>query len=178
MYPHRRSPARFRPTHLAMSLLAATALAACGAAPTATPVPPTVAPTATTAPTAVPRSPTATATPSPGLAATGVRPAPTPQDSTGGILPTAQAFLTPVAGGAATPGAPGPQASVTGQVTDVDPIALTFTIRGGDGEAYTFLIGTDSQVDLAALANNLFSQQQLTVTYRGTSAPYEVVCLR
>jgi len=39
-------------------------------------------------------------------------------------------------------------------------------------------VSANSQVDLAALANNLFTQQQVTVTYRGTSAPYEVVSVR
>ena len=187
MYPHRCSPARFRPTHLAMTLLAGAGLAwlaACGAAPTATPIPPTVAPTATAAPTAVPRSATATATPSPRLAATAVRPAPTPPVTSGGVLPTAQAFLTQVAGGSSgsgTPGAsgtPGPQATVTGQVSDLDPVALTFTVRGTDGTTYTFLASATSQVDLVALANDLFSQQQVTVTYRGTTAPYEVIGVR
>lgn len=110
---------------------------------------------------------------------------PTVPDITGGVLPTGQAllptaaaFLTQVAGGSATPGTPGPVATVTGVVTDVDPVALTFTLQGTDGKTYAFLVSANSQVDLAALANNLFTQQQVTVTYRGTSAPYEVVSVR
>lgn len=51
-------------------------------------------------------------------------------------------------------------------------------LQGSDGKTYTFLVSVNSQVDLAALANNLFTQQQVTVTYRGASAPYEVVGVR
>ncbi len=178
MHSGRRYPARFRPPRLATIILAAAALAglvACGGSATATP---TVEATATPTATATPR-PAATATATPTIGATPTtRPVPTPQDITGGALPTAQAFLTQVAGGPATPGTPGPQSTVTGQVTDVDPVALTVTLRGLDGKTYTFLVSANSEVDLAALANNLFTQQQVTVTYRGTSAPYEVVSVR
>jgi prolyl-tRNA editing enzyme YbaK/EbsC (Cys-tRNA(Pro) deacylase) len=83
-----------------------------------------------------------------------------------------------VAGGPATPGTPSPQATVTGVVTDLDPVALTFTLRGTDGKTYVFLVSGTSQVDLVALANNLFAQQQITVTYRGMTAPYEAVGVR
>ena len=175
---------RFRLSRIATLMLAVVALlalAACGGSATATPIPPTVtpAPTATSRPT-MPPAPTQT------IAATPTsRPVPTVPDITGGVLPTGQAmlptavaFLTQVAGGPAAPGTPGPQAIVTGQVTDLDPVALTFTLRGTDGKVYAFLVSASSQVDLAALANNLFTQQQVTVTYRGASAPYEVVGLR
>jgi hypothetical protein len=33
-------------------------------------------------------------------------------------------------------------------------------------------------VDLTALAANLASKQQVTITYRGSAAPYEVVSVR
>jgi hypothetical protein len=96
-------------------------------------------------------------------------------DITGGVLPTAQAllpsaaaFLTQAAGGPATPGAPGPQATVVGVVTAVDPVALTFTLRAADGKTCVFVVSAKSRVGLAALADNLFTQQQVTVTYQGT----------
>jgi hypothetical protein len=157
------------------------ALAACGGSATATSIPPTVTPTqtATPRPTVTP-APTSTLAPTPTP-----RPMPTVPDITGGVLPTGQALLptaaailTQVAGPPVTPGTPGPQATVTGVVTDVDPVTLTFILRGTDGKTYTFLVSANSQVDLAALANNLFTQQQVTVTYRGASAPYEVVGVR
>lgn len=185
MHPGQRRPARSRPPGLATIILAAAALAslvACGGSATATP---TVEATAAPIATATPR-PTATPTPTQTSAVTPTpRPVPTMPDITGGalptgqaLLPTAQAFLTQVAGRPTTPGTPGPQATVTGQVTDLDPVALTFALRGTDGKTYTFLVSANSQVDLAALANNLFTQQQVTVTYRGTRAPYEVLSVR
>jgi hypothetical protein len=157
------------------------ALVACGGSATATPIPPTVTPTQT----ATPR-PTMTPAPTRMIAATPTpRAVPTVPDITGGVLPTgqallptAQAFLTQVAGGPATPGTPGPQSTATGVVTDVDPVALTFTLRATDGKTYVFAVSANSQVDLAALANNLFTQQQVTVIYRGAGAPYEVVGVR
>lgn len=179
---HRHARHRTLPlVALLLAVVALLALAACADSATATPVPPTTTPTrpATPRPT-----PTAIATPTVGATPTS-RPVPTPPDITGGLLPTgqallptAQAFLTQVAGGPATPGTPGPQATVTGVVTDLDPVALTFALRGTDGKTYTFLVSANSQVDLVALANNLFAQQQVTVTYRGTRAPYEVVGVR
>ncbi len=78
----------------------------------------------------------------------------------------------------AAPTASGPQLSVTGEVTKVDPSARTFTVRGTDGKDYDFTASANSQVNIAALATNLVSKQQITVTYRGTAAPYEVVSVR
>ena len=183
--------ARFQPSRPAKLLLVAAALLAliaCGGSATATPIPPTVSPTQVATP-----YPTLTVTPTPTIAATPMtRPVPTVPDITGGALPTgqallptaqahlptAQAFLTQVAGGPATPGTPGPQATVTGVVIDLDPIALTFALRGTDGKTYDFRVGANSQVDLAGLASNLFTQQQVTVTYRGASPPYQVIGVR
>jgi hypothetical protein len=60
-------------------------------------------------------------------------------------------------------------------VTKIDPNASTFTVRTSDGTTYDFLARTSSRVDFTALARNLATQQQVTVTYRDTSPPYEVI---
>jgi hypothetical protein len=67
---------------------------------------------------------------------------------------------------------------VTGQVTKADPTARTFTVRAADGKTYDFTVTTGTQVDFTTLASDIVSKQQVTVTFRNTAPPYEVVSVR
>lgn len=139
---------------VALGALLALTLAACGAEEAATSVPATARAAATTAATNIPAGAVSTA----GALATG-------------IAPTVNAA-------ASAPAASGPQLTVTGEVTKLDPAARTFTVKGTDGKDYDFTASANSQVDLTALAANLASKQQVTITYRGATPPYEVVSVR
>jgi hypothetical protein len=99
--------------------------------------------------------------------------APTVNAVASAAVPTAAAAATQAAGSGG-----GQEASVTGQVTKVDANARTFTVRAADGKEYDFTATTSSRVDFAQLAADLASSQQITVTYRGTTSPYEVVEVR
>ncbi|MFN8512923.1 MAG: hypothetical protein U0232_14110 [Thermomicrobiales bacterium] len=148
----------------------AAALAACGGNEAATSIPATARAAATTVATNVPPGAGATAASAATTVAGNVPP---------NAVSTAAAMATAAAGsGGATSNTSGPQATVTGEVTKLDPAARTFTVRGTDGKDYDFTASANSQVDLAALATNFASKQQVTVTYRGTTAPYEVVSVR
>ena len=153
----------------ALLTLLAALLAACGAEEAATSLPATARAAATTVATNVPPGAAATAQ----AAATNV-PA--------GAVSTAGALATGVAPAgnatASAPAASGPEMTVTGEVTALDPVARTFTVRGADGKDYAFVASANSQVDLTTLAANLASRQQVTVSYRGTAPPYEVVGVR
>ena len=61
---------------------------------------------------------------------------------------------------------------------DMDVTARTFTVQSTDGTNYAFTATTNSQVDLAALASNLVTKQNVTITYRNTTSPYEVISVR
>ena len=151
----------------ALILVMATTLAlgGCGAAETATTVAPTVRVVATQVATNVPA----------GVGATAAVVAPQAATAAPGLAATAATGATAVAG---SPSTGGPQASVTGQVTAADPNARTFTVRGTDGKDYTFAVVASGQVDFTAVATKLANQQPITVTYRGSAAPYEVVGVR
>jgi len=157
----------------ALVALVVMVLVACGGNEAATSVPATARAAATTAATNIPQGANATAASAATTVATNVP---------GGVVSTAAALATGVAATANAAGsAPvpaGPQATVTGEVTKVDPAARTFTVQGADGKDYDFSASAGSQVDLAALAANLASKQQVTVTYSGTAAPYLVVSVR
>ena len=92
-----------------------------------------------------------------------------------GAVSTAGALATGIAptvnAGASAPAASGPQLTVTGEVAKLDPAARTFTVKGTDGKDYDFTASANSQIDLTALAANLASKQQVTITYRGTTPP-------
>lgn len=150
---------------LVLGMAATLALGGCGAATTATALAPTVRVAATQAATNVPAGVGATAAVAATQAATAAP----------GLAATAATGATVLAG---SPSAGGPQASVTGQVTAADPNARTFTVRGADGKDYAFAVAAGGQVDFTAVATKLANQQPLTVTYRGTAAPYEVVGVR
>lgn len=152
---------------LGMSVALTVSLGACGASVTATAVAPTTQAAATMAATNIPIPAGAGATAA--VAATMVA------TTAPGMVATAAAGATSLA---PTPGASGPQATVTGQVTAVDPNARTFTVQGTDGRSYNFTVSAGSQVDLTALATNLTSKQQVTITYRNTTPPYEVISVR
>ena len=158
---------------VALLTLAAAVLAACGAEEAATSLPATARAAATTVATNVPAGAAVTAQAAATTVATNV-PA--------GAVATAQAAATgvaPTAGTAAgAPATSGAQLTVTGEVTRLDPVARTFAVRGTDGKDYDFTASANSQVDLTALAANLASKQQVTVAYRGTAPPYEVVSVR
>jgi hypothetical protein len=134
--------------------LSAALLAGCGAEEAATSIPATARAAATTAATNVP----------PGAVATA-------QAAATGVAPTVNAAVS-------APAASGPQLTVTGEVTKLDPVARTFTVRGTDGKDYDFTASANSQVDLTALATNLASKAQVTITYSGTTPPYQVVSVR
>lgn len=150
---------------LGMSVALTVSLGACGASVTATAVAPTTQAAATMAATNIPAGAGATAAVAATMVAT----------TAPGMVATAAAGATSLA---PTPGASGPQATVTGQVTAVDPNARTFTVQGADGRSYNFTVSAGSQVDLTALATNLTSKQQVTITYRNTTPPYEVISVR
>jgi hypothetical protein len=143
--------------------LLAAALAACGATDLATNSPATIEAGATALASAFPPGAGATAAAAATTVATNVPP---------GLGATAAA-ATSVA-----PIASGPEMTVSGQVTAVDPAARTFTLRATDGKTYDFAVNPSIDVDFTSLANNLASTQQITVTYRGTTAPYDVVSVR
>lgn len=96
--------------------------------------------------------------------------APTVNAAAAGAMATATAL--------AGSGTPGPEATITGQVTTVDAAAYMFTVQAADGQTYDFLATTNSRVDCTALASNLVSQQPVTVTYRNTTPPYDVISIR
>jgi hypothetical protein len=154
-------------------VLVAALLSACGGNEAATSVPATARAAATTAATNVPQGANATAASAATTVATNVP---------GGIGATAAAVATGVAATAnaarSAPAVSGPQATVTGELMKLDPAARTFTVRGTDGKDYDFSASANSQVDLVALASNLASKQQVTITYSGTTAPYQVVSVR
>lgn len=152
------------------ALLLVAMLAACGGNEAATSVPATARAAATTVATNVPPGAAATAA---SAATTVAGNVPPNAVSTGVAMATAAA-----SSGGATANTSGPQATVTGEVTKLDPAARTFTVRGTDGKDYDFNASANSQVDLVALATNFASKQQVTITYRGTTAPYEVVSVR
>jgi hypothetical protein len=164
--------------------LSAALLAGCGAEEAATSIPATARAAATTAATNVPPGAVATAqaaaTNIPGGAVATAQAAAT--NLPGGAVATAQAAATGVAptvnAAVSAPAASGPQLTVTGEVTKLDPVARTFTVRGTDGKDYDFTASANSQVDLTALATNLASKAQVTITYSGTTPPYQVVSVR
>ncbi|HEU5328204.1 MAG: hypothetical protein ACTHNK_16820 [Thermomicrobiales bacterium] len=160
-------------------------LAGCGTTQMATNAVPTLQGAVTTAATAAPPGAGATAavlatqvaTARPELAATAAALA-TQVAGTGNaaatqVAPTVQALATAAAGSTS-----GPEATVTGKVTRADPNARTFTVQGQDGQAYDFTVTTNTQVDFTTLARDVTTQQQVTVTYRKTTTPYEVVSVR
>jgi hypothetical protein len=59
-----------------------------------------------------------------------------------------------------------------------DPTAQTFTVQASEGKTYDFTVTTGTQVDFITLASDIVSKQQVTVTYRNTTPPYEVVSVR
>jgi hypothetical protein len=71
-----------------------------------------------------------------------------------------------------------PPATITGEVTQADPVTRTFTVRGADGKVLALNASANSQIDLAALAATLAAGQRVTVTYRGTAPPYEAISVR
>src|SRR4051794_1271212 len=149
--------------------VAQTAQAAAGKA-VATNVPPGAGATAqAVAGTVISGAPGAVAT----AAAVATNVGPTVKAGVGGLVPTAQALATQAAGST-----DGPEATVTGRVTRVDVAARTFTVQGTDGTNYDFTATTNSQVDLATLASDLATKRDVTVTYRNTTSPYEVISVR
>lgn len=162
---------------VAMTALLAALLAACGASEVATSAPATAQAAATTVATNIPPGAAATVA-SAGTAVAANVPsnvAATAAAAATGVAPTVNAAASALQ---ATPAASGPQATVTGEVTKAGPAARTFTVRGVDGKDYDFTASANSQVNLAALVTNLVSKQQVTVTYRGTAPPYEVISVR
>lgn len=161
---------------LGMGVALALSLGGCGAAMTATAVAPTVKAVATTvAPTVNAAATTVATNIPPGAGATAAVAATSVASAVPGLAATAAAGATTLA---PTPGTGGPQATVTGQVTAVDPNARTFTVQGSDGRSYNFTVSTGTQVDFTALATSLASKQQVTITYRNTTSPYEVISVR
>lgn len=169
----------------ALALVAAALLSACGTTQLVTNVVPTAQAAATTAATTSLPGVQRTAASAATMIATNVPPgagataaaiataaAPTVNAAVGGAVSGAQATATALAGSGSTAG---PEATITGQVTKVDPNAYTFTVRSADGTTYDFLATTNSRVDFTALARNLATQQQVTVTYRKTASPYDVI---
>lgn len=159
-------------------------LTACGAAQTATNFVPTAQAAATLAATNIPPGAASTAASAattiatnvpPGVGATAAAVATSVAPTVNAAIGSAEATATALAGTALTPG---PQATVTGQVTKADPTARTFTVQGADGRSYDFIVTTNTQVDFTALANDIVSKQQVTVTYRNTASPYEVIGVR
>ena len=169
---------------LAATVLLA-ALSGCGASELATNAAPTAGALATTVATTIPpgigataaAGATTVANAAPGVQATAValatQAAPTVNAAATAVAPTVVAGATQAAGSTG-----GPEATITGRPTSVDVNARTFAIRGTDGKDYEFTATTNSQVDFAQLATNLALQQQVTVTYRNTTSPYEVIGVR
>lgn len=162
----------------------AAALAACGTTQAVTNVVPTAQAAATTGATntagiaATARAAATTvATNASGLRATAqaaaTNVAPTVNAVASQAVPTAQAAATNAAGSQS-----GPEATVKGKVTKVDVRARTFTLQGDDGKSYDFKVTDSSRADLNTLASSLGSSQEVEVTYRNTSPPYEVVSVR
>ena len=180
--PTHRRKLLFPPTiGLMLTLLAL--LSACGTPQMATNVVPTAQAAATMVATNVPPGAVSTAVSAATMVATNVPPgagatvaavatsvAPTVNAAAAGAMATATAL--------AGSGTPGPEATITGQVIKVDPAAYTFTVQAADGKTYDFLATTDSRVDFTALASNLVSKQQVTVLYRNTTPPYDVISIR
>jgi hypothetical protein len=168
-----------------LAIIAAALLSACGTTQMVTNVAPTAQAAATLAATNVPPGAGSTAVSAATMVATNVpsgagatvaavatAAAPTVNAAVNGVADGAQATATALAGSSGTPG---PEATITGKVTKIDPNASTFTVRTSDGTTYDFLARTSSRVDFTALARNLAMQQQVTVTYRDTTPPYEVI---
>ena len=168
----------------ALALVAAALLSACGTTQLVTNVAPTAQAAATLAATSIPGV-QSTAVSAATMIATNVTPgagataaaiataaAPTVNAAVGGAVSGAMATATALAGSGSTAG---PEATITGQVTKVDPNAYTFTVRTTDGTTFDFLATTNSRVDFTALARSLATQQQVTVTYRKTTPPYDVL---
>lgn len=171
-------------TTIGLMLAVLALLSACGTPQMATNAVPTAQAAATLVATNVPPGAISTAVSAATMAATNVPPgagatvaaiatsvAPTVNAAAGGAMTTA----TALAGAAGTPG---PEATITGQVTKVDPAAYTFTVQAADGKTYDFLATTNSRVDFTTLASNLVSKQQVTVVYRNTAPPYDVISIR
>jgi hypothetical protein len=156
-----------------MAVLLVVLLAGCGAEEAATSIPATAQAAATTVATNVPPGAVATAQSAATTVATNI-----PAGAVATVGAAATGVAPTVNAAASAPAASGAQMTVTGEVTKLDPVARTFTVRGADGKDYDFSASTNSQVDLTALAANLASKQQVTITYRGAAAPYEVVSVR
>lgn len=159
-------------------------LSACGTPQVATNVVPTAQAAVNSVATNVPPGAVSTAVSAATIVATNVPPgagatvaavatsvAPTVNAAAAGAVTTATAL-------AGSAGTSGPEATITGQVTKVDPAAYTFTVQAADGKTYDFLATTNSRVDFTALASNLASKQQVTVVYRNTTPPYDVISIR
>lgn len=157
--------------------LLALVLSACGATDLATNSPATIEAGATALASAIPPGAGATAAAAATTVATNIPPGAgaTAAAAATQVAPTVNAAVTAAL---ATPVASGPEMTVTGQVTAVDPTARTFTLQATDGKSYEFAVNPGINVDFTSLANNLASSQQITVTYRGTTAPYDVVSVR
>ena len=157
--------------------LMAAVLAACGPTELATNPPGVPGAAATALASAVPPGAGATAAAAATTVATNVPPGAgaTLAAVATNAAPTVNAAVTAAL---ATPVPAGPEATVTGRVTAVDPVARTFTVEAAGGASYDFTVSPHTGVDFASLANNLASTQQVTVTYRGVASPYEALNVR
>lgn len=68
----------------------------------------------------------------------------------------------------------GAESTVTGQVTKVDTAAKTFTISAS-GKTYDFKMVSGSKGDMNEINEHMALKKDITVKYKGSAAPYEVI---
>lgn len=68
----------------------------------------------------------------------------------------------------------GSESTVTGQVTKVDTAAKTFSISAS-GKTYDFKMVSGSKGDINEINEHMTLKKDITVKYKGSTAPYEVI---
>lgn len=90
------------------------------------------------------------------------------------VLLLAVVLIASLALGACGGSSGGAESTVTGQVTKVDTAAKTFTISAS-GKTYDFKMVSGSKGDINEIKEHMDLKKDITVKYKGSSSPYEVV---